>query len=233
MVSKEPFHFSLGFLASESRLSLNITNSLHWFDEPFDGKLRSGIYLRYFKMECLLFYYGSKGCRDYFGSISFWHAWNHMNQSVVSQRNHAEKHSSHQQLTAGEPTRCSERSGWKHDLMAWKTYEFIIYKIFQHISYFSQLHLASGGKGQKWKPRVIQQSSGKFFYSRPFWTWKCIYKWLVPFPFLLWGEVGPKTARMCQCVSHLVTFLSLHSRKLTNIVPEKWWFLNSPLLCVN
>ena len=114
--------------------------------------------------------------------------------------NHAEKHSSHQQLTAGEPTRCSERSGWKHDLMAWKTYEFIIYKIFQHISYFSQLHLASGGKGQKWKPRVIQQSSGKFFYSRPFWTWKCIYKWLVPFPFLLWGEVGPKTARMCQCV---------------------------------
>lgn len=100
----------------------------------------------------------------------------------------------------------------------------------ENISYFSQLHLASGGKGQKWKPRVIQQSSGKFFYSRPFWTWKCIYKWLVPFPFLLWGEVGPKTARMCQCVSHLVTFLSLHSRKLTNIVPEKWWFLNSPLL---
>ena len=156
-----------------------------------------------------------------FWKYFFWHAWNHMNQSVVSQRNHAEKHSSHQQLTAGEPTRCSERSGWKHDLMAWKTYEFIIYKIFQHISYFSQLHLASGGKGQKWKPRVIQQSSGKFFYSRPFWTWKCIYKWLVPFPFLLWGEVGPKTARMCQCVSHLVTFLSLHSRKLTNIVPEK------------
>ena len=73
-----------------------------------------------------------------------------------------------------------------------------IYKIFQHISYFSQLHLASGGKGQKWKPRVIQQSSGKFFYSRPFWTWKCIYKWLVPFPF---SVVGGSWAKNCENVS--------------------------------
>lgn len=175
MVSKEPFHFFVWI----SCFRINGVTQYHqlpkliwWAVWALFFKLTSTmlkvkvcVYLWHSKMECLLFYHGSKGCRDYFGRISFQHAWNHLKLSVVTQRNRVENYSSHQQTTADSwrtnsltplPFRriLLFRGKW---LEAWfDGTKDVWFHYIQVISYFSQLHLASGGKGQKWKPRVIQ-----------------------------------------------------------------------------
>lgn len=165
---------------------------------------------------------------------------------MVSQRNRTDNYSSHQQTTADSWRTISLtplpfrrillfRGKW---LEAWFDGMNVWFHYIQDIPTYFILQPATISLRRK-GPKVETSSHPTkqwqiLLFSSFLSTWKCIYKWLVSFPFLLWGEVGPTTARMCQCAFHLVTYFSLHSRKLTNIVPEKLVVLETVLsFCVN